>query len=117
MMNEKINGIEVGNIFYASYGYDVSLIDFYQVVALEENRNVVELRKLCTKNMIKDPELEDGFVGLLEPIPNKYLDNATIKKAFKILHNDVVIIPGMVGSAIGYIYDGKPKYVWGRETK
>ncbi len=59
--------IQPGSIFYASWGYDQTNIDFYQVIARTDK--MVTARRLRTKH--SPAHIMGSYV---EPIPNSFLD-------------------------------------------
>lgn len=60
---EKVNkfGVKVGDIFHASWGYDQTNNDFFQVVALvgEQSVRVREVNPVCMKSEATGPMAED----------------------------------------------------------
>ena len=63
----KMNGISKGTIFYSSWGYEQTNIDFYQVIELKGKSTIVLLE------MKKNTMREDGFMtGLCEPVENSF---------------------------------------------
>lgn len=62
------NSLQIGSILYASWGYDQTNIDFYEVTKLI-GRTTLELREL------KQELISDGFglSGKTKPIPGNYI--------------------------------------------
>ncbi len=63
---QNLDGIHVGDIFYTSWGYDQTNIDFYQVVALRGKHTVVVRRNKSKSVMCND------YTGYTRPIRNEY---------------------------------------------
>lgn len=72
---EKESIVKVGDIFYNSWGYDQTNIDWYQVVALTKTGKSVKVRPIAGK--IK----ETGFMsGESTPIKGKFTGPAVTKR-------------------------------------
>lgn len=68
-----INDVKVGDIFYASWGYEQTNIDFFQVVA--KNKSMLTLRELKYTR-----EITGHDQGYLTPLKNKFCNDTEIKK-------------------------------------
>ena len=64
---EKYN-VKVGDIFSGSWGYSMTIPEFYQVVKV--TKQSVRVRKIGTKNV-----LGDGRCGHAEAIPDFFVDD------------------------------------------
>lgn len=95
-MQAKVN---VGDIFYSSWGYDQTNVDFYQVVAMTEK--TVQLREIKAEMVEGDGwsgkkiGKKDTFIG--DPIRKK-IQEASGRPCFRI-----------ASFAFAYPWDGKPK--------
>lgn len=63
---QNLDGIHIGDIFYTSWGYDQTNIDFYQVVALRGKHTVVVRQNNSKSVMCSD------YTGYTRPIRNEY---------------------------------------------
>ena len=52
-------GVKVGDIFHCSWGYDMTINDYYQVVALTPSGKSVKVRKL-NKELVNSGEYFSG---------------------------------------------------------
>jgi hypothetical protein len=89
-MNDEI---KVGDFFYDIYGYDATLVEFFQVVRVVSAKTI-EFRKV-SKHYVTDTSVE--------PVANDFKSEKFQKRFNK-------------WGSCGYSkYDGKPKYVsaWG----
>lgn len=90
-------GVEVGDIFYTSWGYEQTNLDFYQVVGLV-GKVTVKLRKIA-----KDTTEQFRDAGYAVALPGEFVKDEIIR----------VQMRGGRGSIDGHIltkWDGKPKY-------
>ncbi len=72
--NEQlINEVKEGDIFYASWGYEQTNIDFFQVVA--KNKSMLTLKELKYTR-----EITGHDQGYLTPLKNKFCNDTEIKK-------------------------------------
>lgn len=98
---EKESIVKVGDIFYNSWGYDQTNIDWYQVVALTKTGKSVKVRPIAGK--IK----ETGFMsGESTPIKGKFTGPAVTKRLG--MHSGEPYLPSKYGWTS--LWDGKPKY-------
>ena len=80
---QNAEGVHLGDIFYTSWGYDQTNIDFYQVVALKGKHTIV-LRMNKAKSGLSDSwngltrpirdEFEEGYFGELKTVRTKLVD-------------------------------------------
>jgi hypothetical protein len=93
---------KVGDIFYNSWGYDQTNIDWYQVVALTKSGKSVKIRPIAGK--VK----ESGFMsGTTTPMKGKFTGPAVTKRL--MLHNGEPYLPSQYGWTS--LWDGKPKHI------
>lgn len=73
--NEKlINEVKVGDIFYASWGYEQTNIDFFQVVA--KSKSMLTIRELKSELV----EATGHDQGYLKPLKDDFYSDKEIKK-------------------------------------
>ena len=89
--------LKVGSILYASWGYDQTNIDFYQVI--EAKAKSVVIRKIGSR--VARSERGADYVV---PAPNKFTGKAMTKR----------VSPGnsvrIASYSSAFLWDGKPKY-------
>lgn len=62
-------GVKTGDIFYTSFGYDMTLVDFYQVVrVMPKSVSVKRIKNKIVEN-------ESGFSGKCVPVKNNFVDD------------------------------------------
>ena len=94
--------VKVGDIFYNSWGYDQTNIDWYQVVSLTKSGKSVKIRPIAGK--IK----ESGFMsGTTTPKKGKFTGPAVTKRIG--IHNGEPYLPSKYGWT--GLWDGEPKHV------
>jgi len=92
--------VKVGDIFYNSWGYDQTNIDWYQVTALTKSGKSVKVRPIAGK--IK----ETGFMsGVSTPIKGKFKGPAVTKRLG--VSRGEPYLPSKYGWTS--LWDGKPK--------
>lgn len=70
----NIHGVKVGDLFYDCFGYDATLYDFYQVVALKGKQTVV-LRKVAKEGK------QTGFCSWeSKPIKGKFASEELVQR-------------------------------------
>jgi hypothetical protein len=93
--------VKVGDIFYNSWGYDQTNIDWYQVVSITASGKSVKIRPIAGK--IK----ETGFMsGESTPKKGKFTGPAVTKRIG--MSNGEPYLPSKYGWTS--LWDGKPKY-------
>lgn len=93
--------VKVGDIFSASWGYDQTNVDFYQVV--QKSGKKVTLRELKQEYVKKD-----GFSsmsGHTIALPNQFVSEET---SVHFLQDECI---KFTSYKYGYLWDGKPEYV------
>lgn len=72
------NSLQIGSILYASWGYDQTNVDFYEVTKII-GRSTLELRELAQE------QISDGFghSGKTKPIPGNFISQP-FRKRFSI---------------------------------
>ena len=68
--------IQVGDIFYSSWGYDQTNIDFFQVIEVV-GKKTVKLREI---NGLIFNQHEYASYGFIKPLPNEFINDSIIKK-------------------------------------
>lgn len=89
--------LKKGAIFYSSWGYDQTNVDFYEVVGFK-GKTLVLLREL---EQIKEPT--GDMYGKTKPRPGKY-KSGTFQR--RCMANHIISI---TKSQSAYIWDGKPQ--------
>jgi hypothetical protein len=95
------NEVEVGSIFYTSWGYEQTNVEFYQVV--EKTGKKVGLRELKQEHVNKD-----GYSSMSSHVialPNQFASNEIQTKILKDGHIS------FESYRSGYLWGGVPKYV------
>lgn len=69
--------LQIGSILYASWGYEQTNIDFYQVIELI-GTTIVVLRELAQEEIT---EWNNQFCGKTTPKPNCFIDEPFRKRA------------------------------------
>lgn len=67
---ETIDDVKVGDILYTLWGYDMIIVDFYQVISRTPSTLLV--RPL-------EAHMDGGFTGYCTPIRNKFKGDKTIR--------------------------------------
>lgn len=67
----NLEGVHIGDIFYACWGYDQTNYDFYQVVALRGKHTAVVRENACKEEMCSD------WNGYKRPIRDTFKDETT----------------------------------------
>lgn len=102
------NPHKIGDILYTISGYDMTLVDFYEVIRVTAHK--VELREL------KQEETYDGFLcGTTMPKPGEYAEKQEFKEGtlFKVREDGGVVVPywpGCSSHSIAHRWNGKPKH-------
>lgn len=89
--------MKLGTIFYSSWGYDQTNIDFYEVVGFK-GKTLVLLREL---EQVKEPT--GDMYGRTKPKPGKYKSGKFQRRCTA----DHLI--SITKSQTAYLWDGKPK--------
>jgi hypothetical protein len=96
------HGVNVGDIFYTSWGYDQTNVDFYQVTKVMGK--AVEIRKIQGK-----VDHGDAFSQYVVALPNHFIGGEPpLKKIPQMQGNSVSI--KIESYAWAHPWDGKPKY-------
>ena len=115
LKQENELGIKVGDIFYTSWGYEQTNVDFFQVVALKGKTQVII-------KQVKLREKEVDNVGAMSRDVSYYTDNVEImKNSLFIKDNSKGAIKKVCGTkecpylnissyANAYLYNGKKLY-------
>lgn len=106
ILNQSKNiKIEIGQIFYESWGYDQTNVDFYQVVKVHNS-------KVSLKALRQDKKETFSMMGTCTPLKDSFASNQIIEKKLMFyldMNNEVK--PYFKGGYKGAInlWDGKPK--------
>lgn len=91
------HGYQVGDILYASWGYDQTNVDFYQVTRLIGSK-MIEIQMIESKDAGREKVM---------PVPNRF---DTRERPFKVKVRTNRTVKTRGGIANAYPWDGKPKY-------
>ena len=91
---------EVGDILYTSWGYDMTIIDFYKVI--ERKAKSIKVQRIEGKR-IDGKRIDGRVIPIDKEIPDKNVDG----KLFRIGNYEAVF---KIGSRYAYYYDGRPKH-------
>ena len=80
---EPKHNIKIGDIFYNSWGYEQTNIDYYQVV--KATKKTISLRRI--KGTAEDYN-NSGMTGSVIPLKNNFVDNEVIRKTPYLYNND-----------------------------
>jgi len=72
-MSNAVHPFKVGQIFYNSWGYDQTNIDFYQVIEIKPKSIVVQRIEIRISH-------EAFMSGIAKPIPFEFKGNGMLKK-------------------------------------
>jgi len=98
----NIHGVKVGDIFYTSWGYEQTNIDFYEVVRVTEK--TAHIREL------KQSRTDTSFMqGVCEPIPGSYSTERINKSRTDNWSGQPLLKNADGNNHSGYMYDGTPK--------
>lgn len=95
--------VKAGDIFYNTWGYDQTNVDYYEVIKVTKSGKSVYIKKLETTTV------EDGFMtGKVSPVPGKYRGEMMLKRVKEISWRGGV--PGLPMEYGGYAspWDGNP---------
>jgi len=90
--------IEAGDIFYSSWGYEQTNIDFYQVTKVSDS--------MVTLRMIAQDATEHDMRGTCTPRPGEFIGNPIRRKP---RGNGAEALLKIKSYAYAYPWDGKPK--------
>lgn len=99
----NVHDVKIGDIFYTSYGYDMTIVRFYQVVRVTAKRATV---KAIASEIVEG----DGFTGRCMPIKNKFVSEETISTGTDKSYDGKSNILKNINGHIGFCFDGKSVY-------
>ena len=95
---KNIHNVKIGDIFYTSFGYDMTLVTYYQVVRVTAKRATV---KEIKRKIISG----DGLQGKCSPIKDSFVDeNKTYTTGTDFSWNGKETILKNCDGHIGYAY-------------
>lgn len=97
------NAFEVGHILTSTWGYSMTLVDFYEVVG-KRGKTIVQLREV--KSVVVSGEA--GYQGNVIPAPGEYAGDMIERRVLGRVGDPGVKISDGQGRAT--LWDGKPKY-------
>lgn len=99
MTNKTLNQqIKVGDIFYSSWGYDQTNIDFYQVTRVISDKTI-ELRPIQSKKFNDDHVI---------PVENSFTGDSFKRRIRR--YESGVFCNGECSFMTASLWDGKPRY-------
>ena len=102
---KNIHNVKVGDIFYTSFGYDMTLVNYYQVVRVTAKRATV---KEIKSNVIFE---ENNFSGKRIPVKDEFINNETFTTGTDFSWNGKESILKNCDGHIGYPYiEGTAQY-------
>lgn len=102
--------VKVGDIYYASWGYDQTNIDFFEVVGLSKSGQSVRLRAVQSRRVGSN-----GYQDQVVPMPGEYRtprgDHATVwsGKTFTRRIREGSDYVNLTTYAGAWLWDGSPK--------
>lgn len=75
-MAETIKPVQIGDIFFCSWGYDQTLVDWYQVVGVSKSGKSARFRQIDADEKC-NPET---FTGVSMPIKDKFTGDVFSKR-------------------------------------
>ena len=97
----NVHGVKVGDIFYTSWGYDMTIVQFYQVVRVTAKRAIV---KEISKKIV-----DGDFSGHVIPVKNSFLNKDYITTGTNSYHEGTPILKNCDGH-FAYLFTGNPIY-------
>ena len=110
---QNAEGVHLGDIFYSSWGYDQTNVDFYQVVALKGKHTIVLRRNKAKKGLSQTSwngytrpvrnEFETGYYGEPITVRTKFVDYCgNGKKELRIRVNENLLDYAEFGKLYDY---------------
>jgi hypothetical protein len=103
MPNPVDLGVKVGDIFYSSWGYDQTNVDFYEVVGLTGAS--VKVREVAQERLSSDGYGSDQVV----PVPGYYIGEVMTKRISDARHWNGTASIKISQSRFAYLWDGTPR--------
>jgi hypothetical protein len=103
MPNPVDLGVKVGDIFYSSWGYDQTNVDFYEVVGLTGAS--VKVREVAQERLSSDGYGSDQVV----PVPGDYIGEVMTKRISDERHWSGRASIKISQSTYAYLWDGTPR--------
>ena len=103
MPNPVDLGVKVGDIFYSSWGYDQTNVDFYEVVGLTGAS--VKVREVAQERLSSDGYGSDQVV----PVPGDYIGEVMTKRISDARHWSGTASIKISQSTSAYLWDGTPR--------
>lgn len=99
--------VEVGDIFYSSWGYDQTNVDFYEVVGLTPSGKSVKVRRIGNKYVSGDT-----WTGTVIADPDHVLSDKVVTKRLRKGYQGIWSF-NVASYADAYLWDGRPKHCSG----
>lgn len=102
---ENVDGVKVGDIYYTSWGYDMTIVDFFQVISVTAKR--AKLKKISSKVVNGSA----GYSGKVIPVKDSFKENAeVITTGTDISYDGKSTILKNCDGHTGYKYENIPLY-------
>lgn len=69
---ENVHGVKVGDIYYTSWGYDMTIVNFFQVISVTAKR--AKLKEINSKVV----DGSAGYSGKVIPVKDSFRENAKV---------------------------------------
>ncbi len=99
----NVHGVNIGDIFYTSYGYDMTLVTFYQVIKVTAKRATV---KAIASEVVEG----NNFSGECVPVKDMFISEKTISTGTDISYDGKSNILKNINGHFGYRFDERPVY-------
>jgi hypothetical protein len=94
-----VEGVEIGDVFISSWGYEQTNIDFYQVVGVTSKS--LKLRKIA---QVKNYNIDQTSGGTTTPKKDEFISDVFTRR-YLLKHNAVKISDRIYAD----LWDGKPE--------
>lgn len=94
---KNIHNVKIGDIFYTSFGYDMTLVNYYQVIRITAKRATVREIGSCIVS-------GDGFSGKKMPVKDNFISDEIYTTGTDFSWNGKETILKNCNGHIGYIY-------------
>lgn len=99
---ENVHGVKVGDIYYTSWGYDMTIVDFFQVISVTAKR--AKLKKISSKVV----DGSAGYSGKVIPIKDSFREAKVITTGTDMSYNGKSTILKNCDGHMGYKYENTP---------
>lgn len=85
IQKNQTNENYLGKVFYSSWGYDQTNVDFYQVVAIKGKKTVI------LQELNSDYTATGSMCGEVKPILNSFKNDKTYQRRLNFSYGDVSV--------------------------